>query len=59
MDYDDRGRLRSEKITHATGRGKIEYAYRGESMEPASITIEDDFYDRVSRTVAVHYGFNR
>jgi hypothetical protein len=53
MKYDERGRLVSEAITHPEGRGRIEYAYVGDSTRIREIECEDDFYDKGRRRVVM------
>jgi hypothetical protein len=53
MVYDDRGRLVEEKIRHPEGNGKIEYRYRGDSMQMTGISCEDEFYDKAARTISL------
>jgi len=59
LTYDDRGRLVLEKITHASGKGKIEYAYKGDQLEPSGIRCEDNFYDRGERIVHLRPAMER
>ena len=56
MSYDTKGRLVFEKITHPSGRGKIDNRYQGDSVEATAITCEDDFFDRARRIVIVRSG---
>lgn len=51
--YNDRGVLVSEKITYPSGRGRVEYKYRGNPMQLAEVECEDNFYDRTRRIVHI------
>lgn len=51
MEYDRRGRLRSEKVAYVKGRGTIDYEYSGDSMLPKRAVCSDNFLDKVKRTV--------
>ena len=52
MRYDDRGRLREERIIYQPGgEGKIEYRYEGDGSRVLQATCEDNFYDRGKRIV--------
>ena len=52
MHYDGAGRLTDEKITHPQGDGKIEYEYRGNSMQLVRAICEDSFYDKARRVIS-------
>jgi len=52
MEYDQQGRLRREKITYPRGEGKIEYEYRGKSVQPTRANCEDNFFDKSGRVVS-------
>jgi hypothetical protein len=56
LEYDDRHRLVSEKITVPNGSGRIDYRYIGDSMQLREAECEDNFYGKDRRRVSFLVG---